>query len=86
MEIAGKVAVITGAGSGIGRATAQLLAAEDASIVVADIDEAGGNETVRLIEGAGSRAIFIKANVTDAVDVRRMLDTAVTRFGRLDIL
>ena len=86
MEIRGKVAVITGGGSGIGRATAQRLAREGAAIVAADVDEAGGAETVKLIESAGGRAAFVKANVTVEADARRMLDTAVEKFGRLDIL
>ncbi len=86
MEIKGSVAVITGGGSGIGRATAERLASEGAAIVVADIDQPMGEETVRRIEGAGGRAAFVKADVTREADVRRMLDTAVSRFGRLDIL
>lgn len=86
MEIKGKVAVITGAGSGIGRATAERLAREGASIVVADVDEAGGAETVRRIESAGAKAIFVKTEVTSESDTRRMLETATGKFGRLDIL
>jgi NAD(P)-dependent dehydrogenase (short-subunit alcohol dehydrogenase family) len=86
MEVNGKIAVITGAGSGIGRATAQLLQNRGASIVVADIDENGGNETVRLLENAGGKAVFVKANVTREDDSRRMLETAISHFGRLDIL
>lgn len=86
MEIKGKVGVVTGGSSGIGRATAQLLAKEGAKIVVADLDEAGGAETVRRIEGAGGRAVFVKTDVTRLEDARRMLDTAVSKFGRLDIL
>jgi NAD(P)-dependent dehydrogenase (short-subunit alcohol dehydrogenase family) len=86
MEIRGKVAVITGGGSGIGRATAQRLALEGAAIVAADIDEAGGAETVKSIESAGGRAAFVKADVTVEADARRMIDTAVKKFGRLDIL
>ncbi|MGO9450251.1 MAG: SDR family NAD(P)-dependent oxidoreductase [Candidatus Binataceae bacterium] len=86
MEIRGKAAVITGGGSGIGRAVAERLAHEGASIVVADIDEAGGAETVRRIESAGGRALFVRADVTGEQDTHRMLDTAVQKFGRLDIL
>src|SRR6266478_5338211 len=86
MEIKGKVGVITGGSSGIGRATSERLAKEGAAIVVADLDEAGGAETVKRIESAGGRAVFVKADVTKLEDARRMLDTAVSKFGRLDIL
>jgi len=86
MEIKGKAAVITGGGSGIGRATSERLARDGASIVVADIDEAGGAETVKRIEAAGGTAYFVRADVTTESDARRMLESAVQRFGRLDIL
>ena len=86
MEIKGKAGVITGGSSGIGRATAERLAKEGAAIVVADLDEAGGAETVKRIESAGGRAVFVKADVTKLDDARRMLDTAMSKFGRLDIL
>lgn len=86
MEIKGKAAVITGGASGIGRATAERLASEGASIVIADLDEAMGAETVKRIEGAGGRAVFVKADVTQEKDVRQMLGAALERFGRLDIL
>ena len=86
MEIKGKAGVITGGSSGIGRATAERLAKEGAAIVVADLDEAGGAETVKRIESAGGCAVFVKADVTRLADARRMLDTAVSKFGRLDIL
>jgi NAD(P)-dependent dehydrogenase (short-subunit alcohol dehydrogenase family) len=86
MEIRGKVAVITGAGSGIGRATSLRLANDGASIVVADVDEAGGAETVKQIEKEGGRANFVHADVTKEADARRMIDSAVAKFGGLDIL
>src|SRR5208337_2079754 len=86
MEIKGKVGVITGGSSGIGRATSERLAKEGAAIVVADLDEAGGAETVKRIESAGGRAVFVKTDVAKLDDARRMLDTAVSKFGRLDIL
>ncbi len=86
MEIRGKVAVVTGAASGIGRASALRLARDGASIVVADIDEAGGNETVKLIEKDGGKAAFVRTEVTSDSDQHRMFDTALNQFGRLDIL
>jgi meso-butanediol dehydrogenase/(S,S)-butanediol dehydrogenase/diacetyl reductase len=86
MDIKGKSAVITGGASGIGRATAELLARKGASVVIADLVEAQGVETVKAIELAGGRAVFIKADVTDEDDARRMLELAVNRFGSLDIL
>ncbi len=86
MEIRGKSAVITGGGSGIGRAVSERLARDGASIVVADVDEAGGAETVKRIESAGGSAVFVRADVTREQDARRMLDTALQKFGRLDIL
>ncbi|OGO50743.1 MAG: hypothetical protein A2148_03350 [Chloroflexi bacterium RBG_16_68_14] len=86
MEIQGKVALVTGAGSGIGRATALRLAREGASVVVADIDEAGGRETMREIEKAGGRAAFVRADVTEEKDVQAMIAFAQETFGGLDIL
>jgi len=86
MDIKGKAAVITGGGSGIGRATAQRLAGEGAAIVLADIDEAGGHETVKRIEAAGGRALFVKADVTQERDLRQCFAAAIDKFGRFDIL
>lgn len=86
MDIKGKVAVITGGASGIGRATAEMLAAGGATIVIADLVEASGHDTVKAIEAAGGRAVFVKADVTDEADAQRMLETARQKFGSLDIL
>jgi len=81
-----KVAIITGAGGGIGRATALAFAAEGADLIVADIDERSAAETVRLIEAAGGRGRASVTDVGDAEQVRAMIATAQQRHGRLDIL
>src|SRR6266478_1901123 len=86
MDPKGKVAVITGGASGIGRATAQRLATEGAAVMIADLDEVMGAETIGLIDAAGGRAAFVKADVTDEAQSKAMLEAAVTRFGGLDIL
>ena len=81
-----KVAVITGAGSGIGRASAIKFAREGAKVVVADVQDDGSAETVRSIQSAGGTAAAIHTDVTDAAAVDRMIKTAVETYGRLDIL
>ena len=85
-KLADKVALITGAGSGIGRAAALLFAKEGAKIVVADFVPQGGHETVKMIKEAGGQAIFVEVNVTKSSDVQRMVKSAVDAYGRLDIL
>ena len=86
MDIEGKVALVTGSGSGIGRATALRVAREGAAVVVADVDEESGRETVRQIEATGGRAAFIRADVAREADVRAMVAFAEETFSGLDIL
>jgi NAD(P)-dependent dehydrogenase (short-subunit alcohol dehydrogenase family) len=86
MDPRGKVALITGAGSGIGRATALALAREGASVVVADMDRAGGADTLGLVEEAGSSAAFIQTDVTIPADIDAMIAFALERYGGLDIM
>ncbi|MBW2368368.1 MAG: SDR family oxidoreductase [Deltaproteobacteria bacterium] len=85
-QLTGQVAIVTGAASGIGRATAQLFAREGASVVVADINEKGGHETVRRIEETGGLASFIKTDVANSSQVKAMVLSAVETYGGLDIL
>ena len=80
----GKVALITGAAAGIGRATAIAFAREGARVVVSDVNEAGGAETVDLIEEKGGTAIFIRADVADAESVASLVSGTVDAFGGLD--
>ena len=86
MKIAGKVALVTGAGSGIGRAIALRLARDGASVVVNDIDARHGQKVVREVQLAGGRAAFVRADVGVESDVRQMIAFAKSTFGGLDIL
>ncbi len=79
-----KIALVTGAGSGIGRATALVFAREGARVVVSDIVVEGGQETVQQIEAAGGEAIFVKADVSKAADVEALITQTVETYGRLD--
>ena len=85
-RLAGKVALITGAGSGIGRATALLFAGEGASVAVVDIADDNARETVSLIEQSGGSGLFVHADVAVAAEAEHMIEATVRRFGRLDIL
>jgi NAD(P)-dependent dehydrogenase (short-subunit alcohol dehydrogenase family) len=80
----GKVSLITGAGSGIGRATAKIFAREGAKLVLADVVEAGGNETLKMVQDLGANAIFVKCDVSQLSDVDAAVAKAVATYGRLD--
>ncbi|MEX2246055.1 MAG: SDR family oxidoreductase [Dehalococcoidia bacterium] len=86
MELNGKVVVITGAGSGIGRAAALRLARDGASIVVADRNEAGARETVSMVEAAGGKAAAIGVDVTKPADIDAMFALADKTYGGFDVL
>jgi NAD(P)-dependent dehydrogenase (short-subunit alcohol dehydrogenase family) len=81
-----KVAIITGGGSGIGRASCLLFAREGAKVVVADYVPDGGNETVRQIKAAGGEASFVLTDVSKSLDVQNMIAATVKTYGRVDIL
>ena len=83
-EFEGKVALVTGASMGIGRASALAFARRGAKVVVADVDVAGGEETVRLIRKAGGEAIFAKTDVSNAADVEALAKKTVATYGKLD--
>src|SRR5438067_886740 len=83
-DFTGKVACVTGAASGIGRAVALAFAHEGASVVVADVSEQGNQQTARMIEAQGGRALAVRCDVTRAADVKAALDKTVEAFGRLD--
>jgi NAD(P)-dependent dehydrogenase (short-subunit alcohol dehydrogenase family) len=83
-NIDGKVAFVTGAASGIGRATALAFAREGANVVVADIDQQGSQDTARMIEDLGCQALAVTCDVTRSEDVQAALTKTVERFGRLD--
>lgn len=85
-RLAGKVAIITGSGSGMGKATALLFAKEGAKVIAAEIVEQAGRATVKAIEADGDEAIFVKADVSQKEDVEAMVKAAVEKYGKLDIL
>ena len=86
MRLAGKVAIITGGGGGMGRIASQIFAAEGAKIVVAEFGEAAGEETVRLVRDAGGDASFVKTDVSIEASAKAMIDHAVATYGRIDVL
>src|SRR5215470_15603118 len=83
-SLRGKVALVTGAGSGIGRASVLAFAKEGAKVVVADVAVDGGAETVRLIDGDGGQATFIAADVSEASAVEALIRRTIEAYGRLD--
>ena len=83
-QLAGKVALITGGASGIGRATALTFAREGAKLVIADMNEEGGQQTVHLITENGGDATFVQVDVTQTREVEAMIGKAVATYGRLD--
>ncbi|WP_256762131.1 SDR family NAD(P)-dependent oxidoreductase [Cohnella sp. WQ 127256] len=85
-RLANKIALITGAGSGIGQSSALLFAKEGATVVVNDLDAVKAEETVRLIEQSGGEAIFIGADVTNPEQVAEMVEAIKARYNRIDIL
>jgi NAD(P)-dependent dehydrogenase (short-subunit alcohol dehydrogenase family) len=85
-RLANKTALITGAAAGVGRAASIMFAAEGASVLVSDVDEAGGNAVAEEIVSAGGKALFVRTDVTSPESVAAAVNAAVRNFGRLDIL
>src|SRR5215813_8337830 len=83
-RVEGKVALVTGGASGIGRATALTFAREGAKLVIADLNVDGGHQTVHMITEQGGEAIFVRTDVSQAVEVQALISKAVETYGRLD--
>ncbi|MEO8630559.1 MAG: beta-ketoacyl-ACP reductase [Betaproteobacteria bacterium] len=86
MRLAGKVSIITGAGRGIGQATALKFAQEGAIVIVCDLDRPSVDETVAVVQHAGAEALGFLVNVTDRASIQSMVDGVMARFGRIDVL
>ena len=84
-DLKGKVGIVTGGGTGIGRATALAMARAGAAVVIGNRDAAKGEEVVALIRQAGGRAVFQKTDVSKPADVKALVERAVAEFGRLDV-
>ncbi|NJN52586.1 MAG: SDR family NAD(P)-dependent oxidoreductase [Gammaproteobacteria bacterium] len=85
-QMAGKVAIVTGGGSGMGRATSLLFAREGAEVVVADINDAGGQQTVAMIGQTGGRATFVHTDTADEAAIIALVRSAATTYGRVDAM
>jgi NAD(P)-dependent dehydrogenase (short-subunit alcohol dehydrogenase family) len=86
MRMTNKSAIVTGGAAGLGQAIAQLIAEEGGSVLIADVDELGGEETARGIREAGGRALFVRTDVSDEEQVQQMRDACVAEFGSIDVL
>ena len=86
MRLEGKVALITGGASGMGKVASQLFASEGAKVVLTDVSDEAGEATAAEIAAAGGEALYVHADVSKEADAEAMVDAAVDRFGRLDIL
>ena len=86
MRLQNKIAIITGAGSGIGQQIALSFIKEGAKVLVADWSESGGNETVKMIKKEKGEAIFVKTDVSKKADIEQMVKTCLDKFGRVDVL
>ena len=85
MRLDGKVTIITGGGSGMGRTASELFAREGARVVVADFSEAAGEETVALVRAGGGEASYVKADVSEEQDARGMVQFAISRYGSIQV-
>jgi len=86
MRLEGKIAIVTGGGSGIGRATAELFARKGARVVVAEYDAETGRDTVESIQGSGGTAMFVQVDVSKSGQVAQMVEKTIDAYGRIDIL
>ena len=86
MQMQSKVAIVTGGGSGMGRATSVLFAQEGAAVVVADINDAGGRQTVAMIEQAGGRATYVRTDTADEAQIVALVKVAASTYGRVDAM
>ena len=85
-RLAGKIALITGSGTGIGRASARQMAAEGAKVVIAELNAANGEQTAHIVHQAGGEAIFVQTDVTEPDSIQAAVQRAVSHFGGLHVL